>query len=153
MIQPDWPIILGALLTMAGITLAAWAIRGDRSRGRKRCPRCWYDMSGAAGLTCSECGRTVQHESSLHRTRRNRHAAVAAVLMMMLGLWTLRGPLLSWNMWAGVLPIAAWEVWVPLMDPHAAAEIESSGIPTVTPGAGRRARRERPHGVPPRSGP
>ena len=40
-----------------GAPLLVWAMFGDRARGRRRCPRCWYDMSGATLLKCPECGR------------------------------------------------------------------------------------------------
>src|SRR5690606_40086181 len=43
-------VALGCVAFGAG--LVAVGFRGDRPKGRKRCPRCWYDMSGAPGLVC-----------------------------------------------------------------------------------------------------
>ena len=47
-----WGLIaLGALLILR-------ALFADRSRGRRRCPRCWYSMDGAPSLPCrmdSDC--------------------------------------------------------------------------------------------------
>ena len=50
-LQTFWPwaaTIGGWLLAAAGFALFAWALFRDRSRGRKRCPKCWYDMTGGA---------------------------------------------------------------------------------------------------------
>lgn len=54
----DWLCTLaGWTLTGAGLLMLLWALFRDRSRGRRRCPRCWYDMAGVPGLQCPECGR------------------------------------------------------------------------------------------------
>ena len=56
-----WLIWLGMITLFLGSIYIAWkAWFGDRSRGRKRCPKCWYDMAYSSTLTCSECGHTVQ---------------------------------------------------------------------------------------------
>lgn len=68
------------VLGTAAITTLAWSLFWDRSRGRLRCPRCWYDMSGGAPLTCPECGTTVTSERRLRRTRRRRRWALLAVV-------------------------------------------------------------------------
>ena len=77
----EW--IAGAVV--AALTLAAivWCIAGDRARGRRRCPKCWHDLSATAGLTCSECGFTAHGERYLHRTRRR----IALAAMLSLGLF------------------------------------------------------------------
>lgn len=62
------------VLGVAGVLLLAWALFGDRSRGRRRCPKCWYDLSEArpesGGVTCPECGKKIAGERSLRRARR-----------------------------------------------------------------------------------
>ncbi len=68
--MPSWPIILAwglpwTLASLAAIWLLSALFR-DRSRGRLRCPRCWYDMAGA-GLTCPECGKQARSERALRR--------------------------------------------------------------------------------------
>ncbi|MHC4810523.1 MAG: hypothetical protein ACYTEV_09170 [Planctomycetota bacterium] len=67
----DWLILVGSLLG-CGLFIAAawWALFSDRSRGRRRCPRCWFDMSHTAGLRCTECGHLSREESDLRHTRR-----------------------------------------------------------------------------------
>ena len=54
----------------AMIYLAWWALFSDRHKGRRRCPKCWYDMCGTPGMTCNECGHTVHFEKQLTKRRR-----------------------------------------------------------------------------------
>lgn len=88
-------ILAGWLFAAAGIVILLWALFGDRSRGRKRCPRCWYDMSGAAPapgdggpprFTCPECGRGIIGEQQLRRSRRRWRWAIVAALLLP-GAW------------------------------------------------------------------
>lgn len=65
--------------------LVVWAGIGDRARGRKRCPHCWYDMSDSEGRPCPECGRATTHEKQLSRTRHPRWAFIVAVLFFISG--------------------------------------------------------------------
>jgi hypothetical protein len=92
---PWWTLIAeigGWALAAAGLALLLWALFGDRSRGRRRCPGCWYDMSGVPGrmasaarggeqFTCPECGRVAKSVRELQRTHRRRFAAALATLV------------------------------------------------------------------------
>ncbi len=70
-------------LAASAIGLALWALFWDRARGRKRCPRCWYDMSGAPGLRCPECGHQGVAERTLTKTRRRwRYLPLAGILLL-----------------------------------------------------------------------
>lgn len=74
-------------LGVAGALLLAWALVGDRARGRKRCPGCWYDLSAARAVdgrvTCPECGRRIAKARALGRTRRRwRWAMLACVVLV-----------------------------------------------------------------------
>lgn len=130
-------LIAATSIALAGLALAMWALRGEPARGRRRCPRCWYDMSGTAGLQCPECGRVAGRESALRRARpRWMHAGAGAVLIA-LGLFASRPVLFTWNTWAGVLPLSAWRIWVPVMDPDAVASIEADGASAVLSGSDR----------------
>lgn len=78
---------------VAGVLLLAWALVGDRARGRRRCPKCWYDLSaarpGSGGVTCPECGKNIAGERSLRRARRRwRWAMLACVVLV--GAWASR---------------------------------------------------------------
>ncbi|MBX3359672.1 MAG: hypothetical protein KF745_14730 [Phycisphaeraceae bacterium] len=73
--------IAGVLLALA-IRLGWWALFADRSRGRHRCPNCWYDMTGTPGLTCPECGKAAKAEAALFRTRRRKWWTLAAAVLL-----------------------------------------------------------------------
>ncbi len=62
----------------AMIYLAWWALFSDRHKGRRRCPKCWYDMCATPGMTCNECGFTVHFEKQLTKRRRRPLFAVLA---------------------------------------------------------------------------
>ena len=45
----------------------------DRSKGRPRCPKCWYDMRGTLPrLECPECGNDAGEEQHLYADRIRR---------------------------------------------------------------------------------
>lgn len=83
----DWvyPVVAITLASL-GVPLLIWALWGDRARGRRRCPRCWYDMGGTPGLKCPECGRAASSEPALFRTRRRRRTAVFGALLCVLAV-------------------------------------------------------------------
>ena len=71
----------------------------DRSRGRPRCPKCWYNMTGAPSLVCPECGHDARHEKRLYRTRRRRGAVTCAAVLALgcVYLWQVRIRLVHLN--------------------------------------------------------
>lgn len=81
--------VIGASVCLFALLLIICAIVGDRSRGRKRCPKCWYDMSGSPGLQCPECGKTAKSERKLSKSRRPRWAFVLALLMVVPGIYAM----------------------------------------------------------------
>ncbi len=71
----DWLFWIGGwTLAGGGAVLLIWATLGDRSRGRRRCRKCWYDMVAAEPVegvwTCPECGKRATREKLLLRPRR-----------------------------------------------------------------------------------
>ncbi len=78
----DWLLwISAAVLGLASLATLYFSLFHDRPRGRRRCPRCWYDMAGVPGLTCPECGKAPRRERALHRTRRRwRYVPIPIVL-------------------------------------------------------------------------
>ncbi len=68
----DDEIVTAVVLGLALFTgmLLIWAIIGDRSRGRLRCPRCWYDMEGIDTPQCPECGKAIKSDRHLRKARR-----------------------------------------------------------------------------------
>jgi hypothetical protein len=86
----DW------LWTAIGLVLGAgaafvlwWSLLRDRSRGRKRCPRCWYELGdipptqseGRTGWVCPECGHLSHKAKSLLRTRRRWRVAILGAVL------------------------------------------------------------------------
>ncbi|MCZ6811355.1 MAG: hypothetical protein O7D97_05070, partial [Planctomycetota bacterium] len=82
----DWVFwSLGGLLGVIGLSLAAWALLWDRARGRRRCAKCWYDMSGTPGRVCSECGYRARREKTLFKTRRHWRWVFVGILVLAVG--------------------------------------------------------------------
>jgi len=85
----DWLwLAAGAGLAVAALVLLVWALFWDRARGRKRCPKCWYDMQGAeadngGAFTCPECGRIIKRERKLRRARRRWRWAIIGLLLLL----------------------------------------------------------------------
>lgn len=76
----DWiAITCWAVLGVSGL-VTLWAIIWDRPRGRLRCRKCAYDMSGG-GLRCPECGREHKSERSLRKARRKWKTAIIGLLL------------------------------------------------------------------------
>jgi hypothetical protein len=77
----DWLILLASL---AGVLLFGaavwWALYSDRARGRRRCPKCWFDMTHTQGRRCTECGYSGATEDDLRRTRRRPVVGFLALL-------------------------------------------------------------------------
>lgn|GEM_PF-2006893 len=75
------------------LVLAAWGVAGERPRGRRRCPKCWYDMSALATMRCPECGHEADSTRRLYKPRRRWRAVAAAVLIALggvVGMYELR---------------------------------------------------------------
>lgn len=76
-----WLQVLGVAVAIAALVFTAWwALFADRAKGRRRCPRCWYDLAYSPGMLCAECGHEGRSERDFHRTRRRPRLAVAAIL-------------------------------------------------------------------------
>lgn len=81
-----WPAAILAALGLMGLYCA---LLKNRSRGRLRCPRCWYDMAGTANpsahaepVRCPECGHMASGHAALRKTRRYWFWALVAALMI-----------------------------------------------------------------------
>lgn len=93
------------LAAVAGVVVL-WALFADRARGRRRCRRCWYDLTGLGEVpvTCPECGKGHARARQLGRTRRRwrRAAFGAVVLVASYGVWTT--PRVIERGWYGAVP-------------------------------------------------
>lgn len=117
----DWSAwLLGglcAVVVAAGLAVSFLALFGDRSRGRRRCPRCWYDMASVAGSRCPECGRTPKNERAFFRTRRRWRRFVLGVLLLLVGAPAgFAAPRVRARGWVGAVPttvLMAVSPWLP----------------------------------------
>ena len=90
-IMLDWFLetgvyVLGIILTPAvGLALLCWGLWGDRSKGRSRCPKCWYDMRGTLPrLECPECGHHAKQNRRLYKDRQGwRRISLGVVLLLL----------------------------------------------------------------------
>ncbi len=74
--------ISAAALGALALLVAAWALLADRSRGRRRCPKCFHPMDAKIGLICPECGHDTRDERRLFHTRRRWKLAIAGVVVL-----------------------------------------------------------------------
>lgn len=88
----------GWSLVVVGAALLVWALFWDRAKGRRRCPKCWYDLSGAGAETgrdregaishndvlcvCPECGRRIAAVRQMARTRRRWWGVASACVVL-----------------------------------------------------------------------
>ena len=90
--MPLWSFwTVTAVLFLGAISLLYWGLWGDRSKGRLRCPKCWYDMSGsfvAGKLVCPECGKDAGVEKRLKKNHCRWWAAVVAVVLVLPHLYS-----------------------------------------------------------------
>lgn len=82
--------LLGGAIVLSGTIVLILALFRDRSRGRPRCPKCWYDVTGLTG--CPECGWSEQQGGHAFRTRRHYRWAALATLLMVVGVVLLTIP-------------------------------------------------------------
>lgn len=102
---------IGSMLTALGIAavliasiIAAWfGLFGDPARGRRRCPRCWHDLSATPGRTCGECGHTARTEAHLGRSRR-RPVLAALGLLGATAAGLVIGDRISEGHWTRLIP-------------------------------------------------
>lgn len=103
-----WSVILfwtgGGLLGIAAVFVLIRALFADRPRGRRRCPKCWYDMTHTPGLTCSECGRRAKREKKLRKTRRRWMAARLSILAIFIATGLLLTPTVYRTGWYEITP-------------------------------------------------
>lgn len=94
---------LAAGVGVFSLVALASAFRGASSRGRRRCPRCGYDMAGG-GLLCPECGHDAGHTSALYRRRRKPRLAMLAALGFLLAAGLQGVPRVREGGWRAAIP-------------------------------------------------
>jgi len=108
--------------SVAGLALAAGLVAlhratfADRSRGRPRCPKCWYDMTGSRGFICPECGNDAARQTNLYRTRRSGMEAVLGTLLLVSGITLAAIPTVQDQGWTALIPTTALMIVMPWTD-------------------------------------
>jgi hypothetical protein len=104
----DWMFwIAGCALGSVSLWILAWSLFNDRARGRRRCPKCWYDLSGTPGpenLVCSECGYRARRERKFFKTRRRWRIALCGLLTGALAVGTASAPTVQRHGWTCLAP-------------------------------------------------
>ena len=104
------------LLVLGGMVVLHVAAFADRSKGRPRCPRCWYDMTGSRGFVCPECGHDAAGQSNLHRTRRHGARAMLGALLVVSGLTLGAVPTVQEQGWTALIPTTGLMIVLPWTD-------------------------------------
>ena len=92
------------MLGLLGLWLLYWSLIKDRAKGRRRCPKCWYDMSATEGLRCSECGYAAKREKKLFKTHRRWRWMLVAIVLLVAGHVTHTAPRIQKAGWIGTIP-------------------------------------------------
>ncbi|MHC4948697.1 MAG: Rpo12/RPC10 RNA polymerase subunit family protein [Planctomycetota bacterium] len=106
----------GGAAALLGLAVLAVALFADRARGRRRCPRCWYDLSGTPGLQCPECGHAARRERALFRTRRPRRWIAVALALLAAGAGLALRPTIRRDGWLSLVPTRALLWTLPFAD-------------------------------------
>jgi HEAT repeat protein len=109
--------VLAALLGAGALVMLYRALWQDRARGRLRCPRCWFDMGGAPGLVCPECGHDAGTAARLGRTRRHYGRLFIAALLAVACYVNSRVPaVLASGDWSASIPGPVMRAAAPYFD-------------------------------------
>lgn len=107
---------IAGLAVAAGIVALHQGVFADRSNGRPRCPRCWYDMTGSRGFVCPECGNDAANQANLHRTRRRGMESVLGALLITSGVVLAAVPTVQDQGWSALIPTTALMIVMPWTD-------------------------------------
>ena len=84
-----WSFLFWVLLVLGlivGVRAWLWDRAGFRGRAKRRCRKCWYDLTGAVecddGYVCPECGKRHRTIRSMRKTRRSWRLVVVAVVLI-----------------------------------------------------------------------
>ena len=90
-----------------GIGLMLWATIGDRSRGRRRCPRCWYSMPEEPPPSSAPSAATKPATNAASSSRARRCSAGSSLVCCSSPAgWPIRvWPRASTDGWLSVVPL------------------------------------------------
>lgn len=117
---------LGAVMGFMALSAVYVARRFDPSHGRRRCSKCWYDMSATNGRRCPECGFEATEERGLFRTRRAPRLALASVVFMVTGYGVHVTPKVMQHGWPAIMPTTVMIVGISWLPEHYISSAEHS---------------------------
>ena len=124
--EAEWLAFGIQLLLWGGLLLLLYALFADAlrqrvpSRRRRRCPKCWYDLSHAPppGLRCSECGFEAARERSLFKARRHWRLAIFALVAIIAGHGCNVASDVRARGWVAAVPATVLIAGLPLWEPY-----------------------------------
>jgi hypothetical protein len=113
-----------AVVTLIGLLFVCRGLWGDRSKGRVRCPKSWYDMRGTVPkLECPECGHDAGQERLLHNTRRRWGRTSIGVVLVLFSAYPLT---IVGGWWREQTVIQKW--YMPVSRYHSAMAVFYRGM-------------------------
>lgn len=111
---PQWLVdlswlfwVFAIVFALAGLYFLWRFLLRDPDRHKRRCPKCWYEMTGVTGLRCPECGREHASERKLFKRRRKRFQALAAFLLLLFAISAALTPRVAQHGWIDSTPTLA----------------------------------------------
>ena len=102
---PPWLFtLLAGLLLVSGVAVCYWALLADPPRARRRCPKCWHDMTGTPGRVCPECGHDARFEANLHRWHRHYRRLTLGLLLLIASWVAWVAPAVRRGGWIASIP-------------------------------------------------
>lgn len=129
-----WEVIYWVLLVIAFVVLGRgllWDRAGFRGRPKRRCRKCWYDLTGVDGdvsrepVVCPECGRAHKTKRSMRKTRRGKRWVVAALGLWMLAYGASVTPKVQQSGWGAAVPETAWVLALPFLSEEVGSGVVS----------------------------
>ncbi|MBM90123.1 MAG: hypothetical protein CMJ35_00720 [Phycisphaerae bacterium] len=127
-----WNFVYWVLLSIAVVLLLRgllWDRAGFRGRAKRRCRKCWYDLTGVDGdvtkgpVVCPECGKVHKTKRSMRKTRRGKKWVAAAVMVWAMAYGASVTPKVQKNGWGAAVPRVVLVMSLPFL-----SEEQGSGL-------------------------
>lgn len=130
-----WSVLYWVLLSIAVLLLLRgllWDRAGFRGRAKRRCRKCWYDLTGIFGdvtkgpVVCPECGKGHKTVRSMRKTRRGKRWVVAAVVVWLLAYGASVTPNVQQRGWMAAIPEPVMVLTIPFADGSAGSSFDQT---------------------------
>lgn len=130
-----WNFLYWLLLVIAAVLLLRglfWDRAGFRGRAKRRCRRCWYDLTGMdvdvteGPVVCPECGKAHKTKRSMRRTRRGKRWIAAVVAVWLMAYAASVTPKVQKNGWGAAVPRVVLVASLPFLSEEQGAGIYST---------------------------